>query len=138
MPNRDIHRVNMDIAQITATMSYAERKKVGAVIAKDGRIISTGYNGMCKGSDNVCEVKTPSGLISSPEVVHAEANAILFAARNGQSTEGCTLYITMSPCIECAKMIIQCGIKEVYYDEDYRDSSGKELLIKNKITIKQI
>lgn len=141
MPSVDINKLHMSMAHIMKNASYAKRNKVGAIITKETRIVSTGYNGMPSGMNNKCEfnefpnISPFSGVESmmenftKPEVVHAEANAILFAARNGLSTKGCTLYVTLSPCIECAKMIIQSGIEEVYFSERYRDSSGLELLL---------
>lgn len=138
MPRIDLHTTYLKIAQIYSEMSYARRKKVGAILVKDGRIISTGYNGMPSGMTNDCETRAPgmdeelgyqSTMFSTkPEVVHAEVNAILFAAKHGQSTDGCTLYVTLSPCVHCAKIIIQSGIKHLYYTEDYRESSGLDLL----------
>ena len=143
MPATNIHTTYLKIAKVYAEMSYAKRRKVGAIIVKDQRIISTGYNGMVAGMSNDCEIleikKIPVSvgmsrkeevLVTKKEVIHAEANAILFAAKNGIPTDGATLYITVSPCIECAKMIVQSGIKEVYFLEEYKDTSGLDLLNK--------
>lgn len=123
-----------ELAQSAAFLSYANRKKVGCVIVKDGNILSYGYNGTCSGFDNVCEDENGN---TKPEVIHAEFNAIAKVASSNQSCKGADLIVTLSPCVECAKLIIQSGIKTVYYVEDYRNSDGKELLQKAKIeTIK--
>ncbi len=132
MPKENISEVYIEMAHIYAQLSYAKRRKVGAILVKDNRIVSTGYNGTPTGMDNECE--TPEN-ITKPEVVHAEINAILFAARNGQSTDGCTLYLTLSPCVECAKAIIQSGIKRVIYSETYRCTDGLKLLFENHIKL---
>lgn len=146
----------MKMAKIWATNSYSQRKKVGALIVKDNMIISDGYNGTPNGFENECETWAPCGfsctnlfdkdcehckehkLISKPYVLHAEANAILKVAKSTQSSDGATLYVTMSPCIECAKLIIQAGISRVVYCEEYRDVSGINLLKQAKIEVKQI
>lgn len=116
---QQIINAHLKAAEAYAELSYAKRLKVGALIVKEDRVISTGRNGTPVGRDNFCEIDS----ITKPEVVHAEENAILFAARNGTKIEGCTLITTHSPCFECAKMIVQSGIKEVYYSEEYRDLS---------------
>lgn len=118
----DIRYIRM--ARIWAENSYCERRKVGALIVKDGSIISDGYNGTPSGFENECECDGRT----KPYVLHAEANAITKLARDTRSSAGATLYVTMSPCIECAKLIIQAGIKRVVYDERYRDTSGIDLL----------
>jgi len=123
----------MEHAKLASTMSYCKRNLVGSVIVKDNRIISEGRNGTVESSDNCCEESYNGEFITKNSVVHAEANAILFAARHGISTLGCTIYITLSPCMECAKMIIQSGIKRVVYKDDYRDLSGIEFLKENNI-----
>ncbi|HEY0045724.1 MAG TPA: dCMP deaminase family protein [Flavobacterium sp.] len=113
------------IAAEWAQLSYCQRKKVGAIIVKDRMIISDGYNGTPSGFDNCCE--DDDGL-TRWDVLHAEANAILKVARSTQSCEGATLYITLSPCKECSKLIHQSGIKRVVYQTAYRDTSGLEFL----------
>ena len=113
------------MAAIWAQNSYCKRRQVGALIVKDRMIISDGYNGTPSGFENVCEDE--SG-VTKPYVLHAEANAITKVAKSGNSSEGATLYITASPCIECAKLIIQSGIKRVVYGEVYRLTDGVELL----------
>ena len=129
----------MRTAYIWADESYCERKKVGAVLAKKGRILACGYNGTVVGTDNKCEEKNSNNeIISKKDVVHAEANALSFAGRYGIKTNGCTMYITLSPCIECAKLMIQHGIKKVYYSEDYRDLSGVLFLKEHGVKIKKI
>ena len=115
----------MRMAMIWAENSYCERRKVGALIVKDKMIISDGYNGTPSGFENVCEDE--DGL-TKPYVLHAEANAITKIARSNNNSEGATLYVTTSPCIECSKLIIQAGIKRVVYAEKYRLTDGIDLL----------
>lgn len=119
----DLRYIRM--AQIWAENSYCQRRKVGALIVKDKMIISDGYNGTPSGFENVCE--NEDGF-TKPYVLHAEANAITKIARSGNNSDGATLYVTSSPCIECAKLIIQAGIKRVVYSEKYRLTDGIDLL----------
>jgi dCMP deaminase len=129
----------MQMAEIWATNSYAERNQVGALIVKDNMIISDGYNGTPAGFDNRCEIEMSDGtLTTKPEVLHAEANAITKIAKSTQSSDGSTLYVTLSPCPECAKLIIQAGIKRVVYSEQYRISDGLELLQKANIAVEHL
>ena len=130
MSPRQIQKINVHLnaAKAYSELSYAKRLKVGSVIIKDDRVISLGYNGTPSGMDNNCENEINGVLVTKQEIVHSEANAILFAARNGISTNNCSLIVTYSPCFECAKMIIQSGIKEVYYEEEYRDISSIKFL----------
>ncbi|WP_418264107.1 deoxycytidylate deaminase [Flavobacterium faecale] len=123
------------IATEWGLLSYCKRKKVGAIIVKDRMIISDGYNGTPSGFDNCCEDET--GL-TRWDVLHAEANAILKVARSTQSCEGATLYITLSPCKECSKLIHQSGIKRVVYQNGYRDDSGIQFLKKAGVIVDQI
>jgi len=136
----------MDVAERFAQLSHAQRAKVGAIIVKDDRIISIGYNGMPSGWDNVCEEVVPPNewaefgqLKTKPEVLHAETNAIAKLAQSSESGKDATLFCTHLPCMECAKLIYQSGIKEVYYREEYKAAkgSGKEFLIESGITIAQ-
>ena len=113
------------MARIWAENSYCERRKVGALIVKDRMIISDGYNGTPAGFENVCE---DADGTTKPYVLHAEANAITKVARSNNSSDGATLYVTASPCLECAKLIIQAGITRVVFTELYRLTSGIELL----------
>ncbi len=115
----------MRMAFIWSENSYCKRRKVGAILVKDKMIISDGYNGTPSGFENVCEDE--DGL-TFPYVLHAEANAITKVACSNNSSEGATLYVTSSPCIECAKLIIQAGIRKVVYADSYRLSDGIELL----------
>lgn len=115
----------MRMARIWAENSYCKRRQVGALIVKDGQIISDGYNGTPSGFENICE---DDNNITKPYVLHAEANAITKVARSSNSSENATLYVTASPCIECAKLIIQAGITRVVYGEKYRIMDGVELL----------
>jgi len=125
----------MDTAKIFAELSHARRLHVGAIVVKDDRIISIGYNGMPSEWDNCCETEDN---ITKPEVLHAEMNAISKLARSTESGDGAAMFITHSPCIECAKLIYQSGIKEVYYGEDYRDDTGIKFLSKSGIMIKKL
>ena len=113
------------MALIWAENSYCERRKVGALVVKNNMIISDGYNGTPTGFENICE---DENNVSKPYVLHAEANAITKLARSSNSSDGATLYVTASPCIECAKLIIQSGIKRVIYTEQYRLTDGVDLL----------
>lgn len=158
----------LQMARIWATNSHARRSKVGALLVKDGMIISDGYNGTPSGFDNNCETEIECDLewdehgsldggaavcmtykndcsrcphhklVTKPEVLHAEANAITKVAKSTNSSEGSTMYVTLSPCLECAKLIIQSGIKRLVYFEEYRDTSGLELLRKAGIEVEQI
>ncbi|HOO96031.1 MAG TPA: dCMP deaminase family protein [Proteiniphilum sp.] len=120
-----LDRRYMRMAFIWSENSYCKRRKVGALLVKNKMIISDGYNGTPSGFENVCEDESN---VTKPYVLHAEANAITKVARSGNSSEGATLYVTSSPCIECAKLIIQAGIKRVVYADSYRLSDGIELL----------
>ena len=113
------------MAQIWAENSYCKRRQVGALVVKDQMIISDGFNGTPSGFPNVCE---DENNVTHPYVLHAEANAITKLARSSNKSEGSTLYVTDSPCIECAKLIIQAGIKRVVYAREYRLSDGIDLL----------
>lgn len=120
------------MASVWAENSYCQRRKVGALIIKDKMIISDGYNGTPSGFENVCEDELN---VTKPYVLHAEANAITKIARSSNSSEGATLYVTASPCIECAKLIIQSGIKRVVYGEKYRLEDGIQLLERAGISV---
>lgn len=117
-------------AKLFGGLSYSEKKKVGTVIAKDGRILATGYNGTVSGFDNTCETYyfLEDKLVTSPYVIHAEQNALMFCAKNGIPTDGTTMYITLSPCATCAKLIVQAGIKRVVFLECYKDLGGLNFL----------
>ena len=134
----------MDVAERFAQLSHAERAKVGAIIVKDDRIISIGYNGMPTGWDNRCEddyqFEDGSRQVKTrPEVLHAEANAITKLAQSSESGKGATLFCTHLPCIECAKLIYQTGITAVYYRVEYEAAkgTGKEFLTKSGIRVTQ-
>lgn len=120
------------MAQIWAENSYCQRRKVGALVVKDQMIISDGYNGTPSGFENICE---DSANVTKPYVLHAEANAITKLARSSNNSDGATLYVTASPCIECSKLIIQAGIKRVVYAEHYRLEDGINLLKKANIEV---
>jgi dCMP deaminase len=123
------------MARIWAENSYCKRRKVGALVVKDKMIISDGYNGTPSGFENVCE---DSNDVTKPYVLHAEANAITKLARSNNNSEGSTLYVTASPCIECAKLIIQSGIKRVVYGEQYRLTDGLDLLRRAGIEVEYL
>lgn len=120
------HQIYMMAAQAISTASYCERAKVGCILVKGGNIISFGYNGTPRGFPNVCEVDGTT----DPTTLHAESNAITKCAKDGTSCDGATMYCTMAPCFECAKLTIQAGISRVVYSEVYRDESGILLLKK--------
>ncbi len=120
-----LDRRYLRMAAIWAENSYCERRKVGAILVKDKMIISDGYNGTPSGFENVCE---DENNVTKPYVLHAEANAITKVARSNNSSEGSTLYITASPCLECSKLIIQSGIRRVVFNDLYRLSDGIDLL----------
>ena len=120
-----IDRRYLRMARIWAENSYCQRRKVGAIIVKNSMIISDGFNGTPSGFENICEDEAD---ITKPYVLHAEANAITKVARSNNSSDGATLYITASPCMECAKLIIQAGIVRVVFNEVYRITDGIELL----------
>lgn len=165
MPKIPIEIIYMQVAYQFAKLSYATRRKVGCVIVKDKQVISFGYNGTPHGFDNECECVEQTGwdfpeqakllqdngwtlsdtesgcahrYVTKREVLHAESNAIMKVAKSTMSCDGATLYTTTCPCFDCAKLIIQSGVTEVYYSEDYRDMSGVELLKTAKINVKQV
>lgn len=125
----------MRMASVWAENSYCERRKVGALVVKDKMIISDGYNGTPEGFENICE---DSNNVTKPYVLHAEANAITKIARSNNNSEGATLYVTASPCIECAKLIIQSGIKRVVYGEKYRLTDGIDLLERAGVSVEYL
>ena len=130
-----LDRRYLRMAHIWAENSYCRRRKVGAIIVKDQMIISDGYNGTPSGFENVCEDETG---MTKPYVLHAEANAITKVARSNNSSEGSTLYITASPCVECAKLIIQAGIRRVVFNELYRITDGIDLLTRAGVECQHI
>ncbi|MCM1030855.1 MAG: dCMP deaminase family protein [Oscillibacter sp.] len=123
------------MARIWSENSYCKRRQVGALIVKDKSIISDGYNGTPSGFENRCEDEEN---VTKPYVLHAEANAITKVAKSSNSSEGATLYVTASPCIECAKLIIQAGIRRVVYSEQYRYTDGIELLKKANVEVELV
>lgn len=162
MTQRESDKFYINVAKLCAQNSYANKLKVGAIIVKDNQIISDGFNGTPSGFNNECEIidcttnhchlikDTPKTnyaercaycsyvkLTTKDEVLHAESNAIMKCAKYGKSTDGATLYITHSPCIQCAKLIIQAGIKRVVYLRSYKHFDGLELLKQAKIIVEQ-
>jgi dCMP deaminase len=129
---KKLDKVFMNITKEVATLSHCVRFKVGAVLVKEGNIISMGYNGTPAGMDNGCEKDN----VTVPHVIHGEVNAILKAAKTGTSVNGGTLYLTLSPCLDCSKLILQSGIKRVVYLTAYRNLEGVDFL-KQFITVEQ-
>ncbi len=125
----------LEMAEIWARNSYCKRRQVGALLVKDRMIISDGYNGTPSGFENICEDENG---VTKPYVLHAEANAITKVAKSGNSSRNATLYVTASPCMECAKLIIQAGIKRVVYKDEYRLTDGIELLLKAGIEVEKL
>jgi|TARA_B100000768_G_C11228227_1_gene353839 dCMP deaminase len=162
MPRIPVDLIYMQMAYQIAKLSYAKRRRVGCIIVKDTQIISTGYNGTPYNFDNQCEeiqfrdienenhmkVLEEKGYecddvccskeVTKREVLHAESNALAKISRSTLSSEGADMYVTMSPCFDCAKLIIQSGIVRVFYSESYRDMSGVELLKKAGIEVKEV
>lgn len=125
----------LEMATVWAKNSYCKRKQVGALLVKDKMIISDGYNGTPSGFENECE---DEDFVTKPYVLHAEANAITKVAKSNNSSDGATLYVTTLPCIECAKLIIQSGIRRVVYSNDYRQKAGLDLLNRANIEMVKI
>jgi len=134
----------LEMAYVFANLSKAKRRKVGCIIVKDGQVISNGFNGTPSGFSNCCEEPLYSSvddcyiLQTKPEVLHAETNALMKIARSTNSSIGSTMYLTCSPCFECAKLIIQSGIIRLVYKEDYRKEDGIDLLRQTDIIIEKI
>ena len=124
----------MDVAERFAQLSSAKRLQVGAIVVKDDRIISIGYNGMPSGWDNCCEEDNKT----KPEVIHAESNAISKLARGNESGLGATMFVTHQPCIDCAKLIYQSGIATVYYKNEYRSTQGLDFLNKSVVQVVKV
>lgn len=143
MTNREpLDKTYMEIAKAISKRSKAQRKKVGAIVVRGKQIISDGYNGMPATDDSPLEFTDDNGnLVTKPEVLHAEANALMKMVRYGSvGTHGepTTMYLTLSPCRECAKMILNAGINHVIYEEEYRDLEGIQLLKKYGVSVKKI
>ena len=137
-------KAHMETAGVYARLSSANRLQVGCVIVKDNTIIGIGYNGMPSGWDNECEELKPQSfpnepaLVTKPEVLHAETNAIAKVARSTNSTDGADMFVTCAPCIECAKLIHQSGIRRLFYGHTYRNDDGIEFLKKCNIEVTHI
>jgi dCMP deaminase len=141
---------HMQVAEVYAQLSSAQRLKVGCVAVKNDTIIGIGYNGMPSGWDNKCEVDisevvdidgrsiTPAQNVTRPEVLHAETNCLAKISRSTNSSEDAYLFVTHAPCLQCAKLIYQSGIKSIFYRNDYRDSSGVEFLKKCKVEVNKL
>lgn len=162
MPRIPVDIIYMQMAYQIAKLSYAKRKRVGCIIVKDNQVISTGYNGTPHGFNNECEeIQTReienknhkkvleekgydcedsccSKEVTKREVLHAESNALAKVSKSTLSSDGADMYITMSPCFDCAKLIIQSGIKKVFYSESYRDTSGIDILEEAGIEVKEV
>jgi len=132
-------RAYMQTAHTFAELSSAKRLQVGAIVVKNDRIISIGYNGMPAGWSNVCEDISEDGTLKTkPEVLHAETNAIAKLARSAESGLGADLFVTHSPCLDCAKLIYQTGITSVYYNKNYRNDDGIKFLITSGVQVEQL
>ncbi len=118
----------MQMAELTATLSYAKRLQVGALIVKGNRIVGTGYNGMPTDWENDCEIEVNGELKTKAEVLHAETNAIAKVAQSTETSEGSTMFCTHAPCLDCAKLIYQSGIATLYFKHEYRDDAGIKFL----------
>ena len=118
----------MQMAELTASLSYAKRLQVGALIVKGNRIVGTGYNGMPTDWENDCEFEVDGELKTKQEVLHAETNAIAKVAQSTESSEGSTMFCTHAPCVDCAKLIYQSGIATLYFKHEYRDDAGIKFL----------
>jgi dCMP deaminase len=135
MKSRKFDKSYIEMAFVWARNSYCKRMQVGALIVKENMIISDGYNGTPSGFENLCEDENNT---TKPYVLHAEANAITKVAKSNNSSNGATLYVTDSPCIECAKLIIQAGIKRVVYSRKYRITDGLDLLNRAGVVVEQL
>jgi len=133
--NKRMIEAHMEVAETYAKLSYAKRLQVGAIIVKDSRVISIGYNGTPSGWDNTCEDENNK---TKPEVIHAEANAIAKLARSSEAGENTTMFVTHAPCIECAKLIFGAGIKNLFYKTPYRDNSGVNFLTLCGVEVDQV
>lgn len=137
MTNHDF--VYMNTASLFAMLSKAVRKKVGAILVTNQGVVIPGVNGTPSGSSNDCEEYDETGvLVTKKEVIHAELNCILKCAKEGVSCLDSTIYINLSPCLQCASMLKQAGVKKVFYKEAYRDESGIEYLLNNNVLVEQI
>lgn len=129
----------MEMAESVSKLSHAKRLQVGAVVVKDNRVISFGYNGTPRGWDNNCEFVDEDGKLSTrKEVIHAEMNAIAKLAKSTESGEGAEMFITHAPCMECAKLIFQSGISRVYYKNKYRTAEGIDFLRISQVTVTEL
>ena len=129
------HQALMATAHIWSELSHCKRRKVGAVLSKNRRVLATSYNGAIPGENNDCEDANNNTIEG---ISHAEQGVLMYAAKNGISTDGCTMYITLSPCITCARLMIQAGIERVFYTDEYRDVSGIALLLKHGIAVQEL
>ena len=134
----------MQVAELTSTLSYAKRLQVGEVVVKGNKILATGYNGMPSGWDNTCEITETTELegkvfiqklVTRPEVLHAETNAIAKVSSSTESSEGAMMFCTHAPCMNCAKLIYQSGINSLFYRDTYRDTSGIEFLESSGVSV---
>jgi len=140
MPSQsDLDKTYLEMAKVWSKLSKAKRQKVGCLVVKNGVIISDGYNGTPKGFDNECEYNPNPNLfhkiLTKPEVLHAESNAITKLSKSTQSSCGATMYITIAPCLDCSKLIIQSGIERVVYKNNYKNLEGVNLLKKANIKV---
>ena len=133
---KEIDGAYLACARNFAAFSKSRRKQVGAVLVTQNSVVLPGYNGTPASTDNNCEFETETGLVTKPEVIHAELNCILKAAKEGVNVQGSTVYVTLSPCVPCAAMLVQAGVKRVVYEEEYRSLDGVNYL-KDKIQVER-
>jgi dCMP deaminase len=134
-----IAEIHMQTAELHARMSKATRAKVGAVLVTRHGVTLTGYNGTPRGCSNVCEDALPDGsLVTRKDVIHAETNAVLKAAKEGISCIDADMYVTLAPCLACSAMLIQAGVRKVYYRKQYRNNEGVDYLRTNGVETEQI
>lgn len=139
MPDIDrMCRVHMDTAVLHARLSKARRTQVGACLVTITGTIVPSWNGTPQGTDNNCEYDIDGVLVTKPEVIHAELGCILKCAKEGINTTGASVYVSLSPCLRCSAMLVQAGIKKVYYRNAYRESDGVEYLQTNGVEVQQI
>jgi dCMP deaminase len=139
MPKKEtLNTLYMDVAELHAKLSKANRAKVGACLITSTGVIVPSWNGTPQGTDNSCENIVNGEMVTKPEVIHAELGCILKCAKEGINTTGASIYVTLAPCSSCAAMLTQAGIKSVYYRNTYRCTSGLDYLVKNNVQVQQL
>lgn len=139
MPTQqEIDKVCMQVAEAHSVFSKAQRAKVGAVLVTANGVMIPSWNGTPQGTDNLCEKTTQEGLVTLETVIHSELGTVIKAAKEGINVTGCTIYVTLQPCIRCSALLTQAGVKRIVYRDSYRDTSGTEFLKQNGIQVEQI